>query len=88
MVYFRPGLAENYGLIYLLARALILVRVAKLKDLGTGLVLAGDGRHDSMGHCAKFGAYTILCCTAIPSIIHFALVQVCTTWMATIVLSF
>ncbi|XP_073256636.1 uncharacterized protein [Porites lutea] len=49
--------------------------LAKLKDLGTGLVLAGDGRHDSMGHCAKFGAYTILCCTAIPSIIHFALVQ-------------
>ena len=35
----------------------------KLKDFGTGLVLAGDGRHDSMGHCAKFGAYTILCCT-------------------------
>ncbi|XP_029210526.2 uncharacterized protein LOC114974462 [Acropora millepora] len=47
----------------------------KLKDFGTGLVLAGGGRHDSMGHCAKFGAYTILCCTAIPSIIHFALVQ-------------
>ena len=62
--------------------------LAKLKDLGTGLVLAGDGRHDSMGHCAKFGAYTILCCTAIPSIIHFALVQVCTTWMAIIILSF
>ncbi|XP_074610558.1 uncharacterized protein LOC141864626 [Acropora palmata] len=26
----------------------------KLKDFGTGLVLAGDGHHDSMGHCAKF----------------------------------
>ena len=58
----------------------------KLKDFGTGLVLAGDGRHDSMGHCAKFGAYTILCCTAIPSIINFALVQVCTTWMAITIL--
>ena len=58
----------------------------KLKDFGTGLVLAGDGHHDSMGHCAKFGAYTILCCTAIPSIIHFALVQVCTTWMAITIL--
>ena len=59
--------------------------LAKLKDLGTGLVLTGDGRHDSMEHCAKFGAYTILCCTTIPSIIHFALVQVCTTWMAIII---
>ena len=61
--------------------------LTKLKDLGTGLVLAGDGRHDSMGHCAKFGAYTILCCTAIPSLIHFALVQVhvCTTWIAKII---
>ena len=28
----------------------------------TGVVVAGDGRHDSMGHSAKFGAYTIFCC--------------------------
>ena len=33
------------------------------------------GRHDSMGHSAKFGAYTIFCCT-VPMIIHFSLVQV------------
>ena len=28
----------------------------RLKDLGEGIVMAGDGRHDSMGHCAKYGA--------------------------------
>lgn len=49
--------------------------LAKLKSLQTGIVIAGDGRHDSMGHSAKFGAYIILCCT-VPMIIHFSLVQV------------
>jgi len=49
--------------------------LSKLKALRDGIVIAGDGRHDSMGHSVKFGAYTILCCT-IPMIIHFALVQV------------
>ena len=38
-------------------------------------MVAGDGRHDSMGHSAKFGACTIFCCT-LPMIIHFALIQV------------
>ena len=37
--------------------------------------MAGDGRHDSMGHSAKYGAYTMFCCT-MPSIVHFELVQV------------
>lgn len=46
-----------------------------IKSMGSGVVLAGDGRHDSMGHSAKYGAYTIFCCT-VPMIIHFALVQV------------
>ncbi|XP_073231855.1 uncharacterized protein [Porites lutea] len=46
---------------------------SQLKVLGD-LTIAGDGRHDSMGHCAKYGAYTIFCCT-LPRIIHFALVQ-------------
>ena len=49
--------------------------LSRLKDLSGGVTIAGDGRHDSMGHSAKFGAYTIFCCT-IPMIIHFALVQV------------
>ena len=41
----------------------------KVKAVQGGVVLAGDGRHDSMGHSAKFGAYTIFCCT-LPMIIH------------------
>ena len=44
--------------------------LAKLKAIQDGITIAGDGRHDSMGHSAKFGAYTI------PMIIHFSLVQV------------
>ena len=42
---------------------------------GKDVVLAGDGRHDSMGHSAKYGTYTIFCCT-IGLIIHIVLVQV------------
>ena len=39
------------------------------------VVLAGDGRHDSMGHSTKYGTCTIFCCT-IGKIIHIVLVQV------------
>jgi hypothetical protein len=49
--------------------------IQELKNHGD-LVVAGDGRHDSMGHSAKYCAYTVFCCT-VPFIIHFALVQVC-----------
>lgn len=49
--------------------------LAKVKAIQGGITIAGDGRHDSMGHSAKFGAYTIFCCT-VPMIIHFSLVQV------------
>lgn len=42
---------------------------------GKEVVLAGDGRHDSMGHSAKYGTYTIFCCT-VGLIIHIVLVQV------------
>ena len=48
---------------------------AKLKATGNTFVTSGDGRHDSMGHSAGFGANTIFCCT-LPLVIHFALVQV------------
>jgi len=41
---------------------------------GKDVVLAGDGRHDSMGHSAKFGTYTIYCCT-IGLILHLVVVQ-------------
>lgn len=40
------------------------------------VVLAGDGRHESMGHSAKYGTYTIFCCT-VGLIIKIVLVQVC-----------
>ena len=42
---------------------------------GREVVIAGDGRHDSMGHSAKYGTYTIFCCTA-GLIIHLVVVQV------------
>ena len=45
------------------------------KLAGKEAVIAGDGRHDSMGHPAKYGTYTIFCCT-IGYIIHIVLVQV------------
>ena len=47
----------------------------KVKAVSRGVVVAGDGHHDIMGHSAKFGAYTIFYCT-VPMIIHFALIQV------------
>ena len=47
----------------------------KVKALKDGIIIAGDGRHDSMGHCAKYGAHTIFCCT-IPMILYFSLIQV------------
>ena len=39
------------------------------------LVWTGDGHFDSMGHSAKYGAYTMLCIT-IMKIVHFEIVQV------------
>ncbi|KAK3749144.1 hypothetical protein QZH41_009825, partial [Actinostola sp. cb2023] len=41
---------------------------------GKEVVLAGDGRHDSMGQSAKFCTYSIICCT-IGLIIDIVLVQ-------------
>ena len=46
-----------------------------LKEVKEGIVIAGDGRQDSLGHSAKYGAHTIFCCT-LSKIIHFSLVQV------------
>ena len=43
--------------------------VEKLKKLKE-VVWTGDGRFDSMGHSAKYGAYTMLC-TTIMKIVHF-----------------
>ena len=49
--------------------------LAKMKAVREGVSIADDGRHDSMGHSAKFDAYTMFCCT-IPMIIHFVRIQV------------
>ena len=38
-------------------------------------VWSEDGRFDSMGHSAKFGAYTLLCSRAM-KILHFELLQI------------
>ena len=43
--------------------------------MGEKIVISGDARHDSMGHCAKYGAYTVFCSNT-AEIIHFSLVQV------------
>ena len=42
---------------------------------GKEVILAGDARHDSMGHSAKYGTYTIFCCNS-GLIIYIVLVQV------------
>ena len=34
--------------------------IEKAKSIGGELVLAGDGRADSPGSCAKYGTYTIM----------------------------
>ena len=49
--------------------------IEKLNESERPLSIAEDSRHDSMGHSAKYCAYTIFCCTS-PRIIHFSLVQV------------
>ena len=41
-------------------------------------VWSGDGRFDSMGHSAKYGVYTMFCCTVM-KIVHFELLQVSTS---------
>lgn len=43
---------------------------------GEKLVLAGDGRNDSMGHCAKYGTYSLLDIN-VNQIVYTTTVQVC-----------
>lgn len=68
--------ADSYCTLVLeeIPNKLIISATVCVKNMG-GITLSGDGHHDSMGHCAKYCAYTIFCCT-LPRIIHFALVQV------------
>ena len=49
----------------------LLSKLKAMKDV----VWSGDGRFDSMGHSAKFGAYTMFCNTLL-KVIHFEILQV------------
>ena len=52
-------------------RTNLVSRLKTMKDV----VWTGDGRFDSMGHSAKYGAYTMLC-NSIMKIVHFEIIQV------------
>ena len=58
----------HYWQIY---RSNLVKELKTLKDVAW----TGDGRFDSIGHSAKYGAYTMLC-TTIMKIVHFEVVQV------------
>ena len=48
--------------------------INKIKSV-ENVTWSGDGRFDSMGHCAKYGLYTMLC-SPLDKIVHFELIQV------------
>ena len=50
---------------------LLVTKIKGMKDA----VWSGDGRFDSIGHSAKFGAYTLLC-SPIMKIVHSELLQI------------
>ena len=52
-------------------RSTLLDQIESMKDI----VWSGDGRFDSRGHSAKYGAYTMFCCTLM-KIVHFEVLQV------------
>jgi len=47
----------------------------QLEESGDGLIVAGDGRCDSLGHSAKYGSFTLME-QNINSLVDFELVQV------------
>ena len=52
-------------------RSNLVSKIKQLKDVEW----TGDGRFDSFGHSAKYGAYTMFCTTIMKNV-HFELVQV------------
>ena len=53
--------------------------IEQLKDMGD-VIWSGDGRFDSMGHSAKYGAYTMFCNTVL-KVIHFEILQVMVAYL-------
>jgi len=51
--------------------------LSKLGENENGVALAGDGRCDSPGYCAKYGSFTLIE-QEINRVVDFQLVQVCT----------
>ena len=50
--------------------------VQSLMGSSENIAWCGDGRFDSVGHNAKYGAYTMFCCDN-AKVVHFELLQVC-----------
>ena len=53
-------------------RTILIGKINKIRQA----VWCGDGRFDSMGHCAKYGTYTMFSCSLMKAV-HFEVVQVC-----------
>ena len=53
----------------------------------SGLIVAGDGRCDSLGHCAGYGSYTFME-QRYNKVLHFKLVQVNTFYVSMSLLAF
>ena len=49
--------------------------IKSLKDMGSPLVLTGDGRSDSPGHSAKYGTFSVIE-QRLNKLLHFEIVQV------------
>ena len=56
----------------------------RIKTSNEPIILSDDARHDSMGHSAKYGAYSIYSNT-LSSIVHFDLVQVIKIYIFTVI---
>ena len=52
-------------------QAALVENIKEMKDV----VWCGDGRFDSMGHSAKYGAYTMFCSSSL-KVVHFEILQV------------
>ena len=58
-----------------------------IQTSSSGLIVAGDGRCDSPGHCAKYGSYTFME-QRYNKVLHFELVQVNAFYVSMCLLAF